>query len=301
MTVVSINKGSKYLWFIFLCPLAYLYRDFAFKLLFSIKFINHPLIETAIMFLGEMLAGAYQLTSLLKEEKRAYTISDTIKIRERTSKLSIKPSKIVLLVLLSSFIDFITFTGISYLCQFESVEKHNIHTEMRITPIFFMSILSNKFFHFEIYKHHKIAIIFVGIGYCFICIDRLFQLLFQPQNDFHLYFLLMFLAIHSINSIKQINDKYIIDQLFVSPFILLLYQGITGFFFCLISISLISCFHITFFKFIKNENFTDIIGIYQPDESKIIFLYFGILLINSRNIFKSVSNVNKKIFYSYTS
>ena len=61
-----------------------------------------------------MLAGAYQLTSLLKEEKRAYTISDTIKIRERTSKLSIKPSKIVLLVLLSSFIDFITFTGISY-------------------------------------------------------------------------------------------------------------------------------------------------------------------------------------------
>ena len=259
MTVVSFNKGSKYLWFIFLCPLAYLFRDYAFKLLFSNNFINHPLIETAIMFLGEILAGSYQLTSLLKNEKRPYTISDTLKIKDRTSKLSIKTSKILLLVSLGSFIDFITFTGISYLCQFESVEKHNIHTEMRITPIFFMSILSNKFFHFEIYQHHKIAIIFVGIGYCLICIDRLFQLLIQPENDFQFYFLPMFIVIHSINSIKQINDKYIMDKLFVSPFMLLLYQGIVCFFFCLISIILITCLRITLFEYYKNENFSDII------------------------------------------
>ena len=120
-------------------------------------------------------------------------------------------------------------------------------------------------------------IIFVGIGYCLICIDRLFQLLFQPENDFQLYFLLMFLVIHSINSIKQINDKYIMDKLFVSPFMLLLYQGIVCFFFCLISIILITCFRITLFEYFKNENFSDII---QIANNKIIFFYFGVLLIS---------------------
>lgn len=298
MTVVSFRKGSKHLWFIFLCPLAYFCRDLGFKINFANNFLDHPLIVTTIMFLGETLAGVYQLTSLCKTETKAYSITDTLKIKEQTNPTLKKKSKVILLVSLSATIDFISFTGITWLCKHSSIELYNIHTEMRITPIFFMSYLSNKLFHFEIYKHHKIAIIIVGIGYIFICIDRLFQLMFLKDNDFQLYFIPMFLVIHSINSIKQINDKYIMDKLYVSPFMLLLYQGIVGFCICIFSVSTISFFKLDKFTFIKHENFTDIVNIFGLDNVKNVILFYGILLVSGA--FLNVFLMQTKKYYTPT-
>ena len=61
MPLISLQKGSKYLWFIVLCPLAYTLRDLAFKLLFANKFTNHPMVVSSVMFIGECLAGIYPL------------------------------------------------------------------------------------------------------------------------------------------------------------------------------------------------------------------------------------------------
>ena len=73
MTLFSFKKGSKYLWLIVLSPIAYTSRDLAFKLLFAEKFINHPMLISAIMFIGEILAGIYQFiinaNSETKEKK----------------------------------------------------------------------------------------------------------------------------------------------------------------------------------------------------------------------------------------
>ena len=52
MTLFSFKKGSKYLWLIVLSPIAYTSRDLAFKLLFAEKFINHPMLISAIMFIN---------------------------------------------------------------------------------------------------------------------------------------------------------------------------------------------------------------------------------------------------------
>ena len=49
--------------------------------------------------------------------------------------------------------------------KFPFIQTNNIHTEMRITPIFFMSLLSWKFFNIEIYNHHKVAILTMIIGF----------------------------------------------------------------------------------------------------------------------------------------
>lgn len=59
MKLFSFQRGSKYLWFIVLSPVAYTLRDLAFKLLFNADFTNHPMLISAIMFLGEILAGIY--------------------------------------------------------------------------------------------------------------------------------------------------------------------------------------------------------------------------------------------------
>ena len=79
MTLFSFKKGSKYLWLILLSPIAYTSRDLAFKLLFSENFTNHPMLISAIMFLGEIIAGLYQFiinanseTKVKKENLRVY-------------------------------------------------------------------------------------------------------------------------------------------------------------------------------------------------------------------------------------
>ena len=60
--LISVGFVSKFLIFPFLCPLFYIIRDFAFKQLhFALKFTNHPLIVSAIMFISEMMSGIFEV------------------------------------------------------------------------------------------------------------------------------------------------------------------------------------------------------------------------------------------------
>lgn len=118
MTLFSFKKGSKYLWLIVLSPIAYTSRDLAFKLLFAEKFINHPMLISAIMFIGEILASE---TKEKKDNLRVYqnTLLNTKgAIVDKPQDYSITRKKVFLLVLLSSVIDFLCYTATSYLCSF---------------------------------------------------------------------------------------------------------------------------------------------------------------------------------------
>lgn len=250
MELFSFKKGSKYLWLIVLSPVAYTLRDLAFKLLFGKGFTNHPMLITAIMFLGEILAGLPQFfikaKSSNQERKENYRVyqntlhSTKGAIVDKPENYSITNKTVFFKVFLSSMIDFLCYTATSYLCSKPEIELYNIHTEMRITPIFFMSLLSWKFLHIEIFKHHTIAILIVGIGFITISVNRLIS---YSNDIFPLQYLILFFLIHSIYSIKQINDKYIIDKLYMSPYVLLFYQGIIGFVICLVIVGIFSLIH----------------------------------------------------------
>lgn len=72
MTLFSFKKGSKYLWLILLSPIAYTSR--------SENFINHPMLISAIMFLGEIIAGLYQfIINANSETKVKKKISECIR------------------------------------------------------------------------------------------------------------------------------------------------------------------------------------------------------------------------------
>ena len=229
------------------------------------------------MFLGEILAGLYQFiinanseTKVKKENLRVYqnTLLNTKgAIVDKPQDYSITRKNVFLLVFLSSVIDFLCYTATSYLCSFPIIELYNIHTEMRITPIFFMSILSWKFLHIEIFKHHTIAILIVGIGFITISVNRLIS---YSNDIFPLQYLILFFLIHSIYSIKQINDKYIIDKLYMSPYVLLFYQGIIGFVICLVIVGIFSIIHVindTFLSsnlnYFENDTFSQVWDVFH--------------------------------------
>lgn len=71
--LISFGFVSKFLIFPFLCPLCYTIRDIAFKNLhFELKFTNHPLIVTVIMFVSEMICGVFEIIrkSELNQKKK---------------------------------------------------------------------------------------------------------------------------------------------------------------------------------------------------------------------------------------
>lgn len=283
MPLISLQKGSKYLWFIVLCPLAYTLRDLAFKLLFANDFTNHPMVVSSVMFIGECLAGIYPLfiwcvTPKKNEKKKevvlnASHIEDSIK--NNINFYSLRRIRTLLLIALSSFIDLVCYTSTSYMTQYPFIQKNNIHTEMRITPIFFMSLLSWKFFLFEIYNHHKVAILTMIIG--FISLGVNIMRIFFKTKDFKHYHLFLFLFIHTFYSVKQINDKYIMEKYFITPYILLVCQGVFGIFVCLCYISFLSLFtdynRKIYFYYFQNDSFSNISKIFHEP------LILGCLLI----------------------
>ncbi len=302
MELFSFKKGSKYLWLIVLSPVAYTLRDLAFKLLFGAEFTNHPMLISAIMFLGEILAGLPQFFIKVKssntEKKQNYRVyqntlhSTKGEIVDKPEDYSITNKKVFLKVALSSVIDFLCYTATSYLCSYLVIELYNIHTEMRITPIFFMSLLSWKFLNIEIFLHHKVAILIVAIGYILISINRLISFIFD--DSFKWYFLILFFIIHSVYSIKQINDKYIIEKYFMSPYILLFYQGIIGLLLCILTVGVFSIMHVINEKLFGKES---LLNYFQKDSFSQLVDVFHLDAVNAYLLLLTVTGVFVNIIF----
>ena len=254
MRKISFRIMSKYLIFPFLCPVFYSIREVAFKNLhFTFGFTTHPLIVSLIMFISELICGLIELIIYLiqkicglrnnaknmnkKKETEIY-YNKLYYIDKSISDKSKEHSYLAvhLFLLYSSFIDFFCYTFISLFCVNSEVESNNTHIEMRIAPIFFMHFLSALMFKTSTYRHQKVSIIIVGIGFsCFIIRTYLKR---QPSLMYYLYFLI----IQFIYSLKQISDKYIMDKMFFTPLVILFFQGLYG-----VGISIIFIFIGSFF------------------------------------------------------
>lgn len=233
MQFIELGKFNIYLLFPFLVPLFYTLRDIAFKGIFSLNFLSHPLFETLIMFLSEVLCIPFELLRIHNSKPRIRQSKITIEQNQLVESNKVieqqshwKEPKIYMLITISSLIDLICYTSISFSCAYRVIQTNNIHTEMRILPIFFMSLLSWKFLKMEIYNHHLVSIGFIGIGFLFLFIDLFVAIELTIAQK--ILVILLFLIIHFFYSIKQINDKYLMEQKYISPFLLLFFEGVSG-------------------------------------------------------------------------
>lgn len=233
MKIIGIGSVSKYSLIPFLAPIFYISRDILFKYLHALEFLNYSFLEILIMFLSESLCILFEIYVQICSRKidasknverknlkaRAQSRHSSIYIIEKRKKYTIVTLS---RILLSSFIDFACYTTISYLCSNPSIQRKNIHTEMRIVPLFFNIILSWKFLHLSLFFHHKVSILIIIFGFLMICVNR-----FYGSVEL-LKFIPVFIAIHFFYSIKQINDKHLMDKVFISPFVLLGLEGLFG-------------------------------------------------------------------------
>lgn len=236
MKCVYFGKIHISLIFPFLVPVFYTLRDVAFKGLFANNFNGHPILETFLMFISEFLCIFIEIPLYFirksKNTRISFSVQDGQLVVDEKMILE-KPFKccefiVIFLIFLSALIDFVCFTGISFLCSYDAVQTNNVHTKMRILPVFFMGFLSLKILNFNIYKHHIFSILLIGFGFLLLMIGIMITVMSKVAFSIQFIILGIFLCIHIVYSCKQINDKYLLDHKYISPFLLLVYQGIAG-------------------------------------------------------------------------
>ena len=298
---ISFNCFSSKIAFPFTTPFFYLIRDTGFKLLFSAKFQGHYLIIAFIMFMSEIFAGFGELIihkntsnttttndlDLNNSQELQHAMSLNLIQKEKGNKLT---KKFILLIITSAFIDLVCYNCISCVCTVGETEALNLQTEMRISPVFFMCILNYKFFNMLLYSHQKFSISIMAVGFLMLLvsdiIDR-YSVPVDPKNPNALrttifYSFGILFVVNIAYSVKQIIDKLLMEKKFLSPFMLLFYQGCAGCSMCVILIiitSFLDCpvLHIYTGICKPNEKLEDVKGFFGGIQSLRIIL--GLLMI----------------------
>ena len=255
--------------------------------LFKKKTSNHLFVHVGILCISVMLAGIFEVISLCRQNR----VSNSEKIKKRPKEYSVQNSfhliqfsfepqknklKRSLLVICVSFILFSTGFFFRCITIYNNKVTYYISPLLTTIQIVLVIIFSKVILHYSFHRHHLVAIIIVIIG-IFVNTLETFKFVFTIDSFIYLLFL-------SLYSLKDVLEKYILSQNFISPYMLLFYEGsisiILNFIIALISSytlgdkhSNIICLETIF------ENFRELS--IEINRDKISILYILLLLISS--------------------
>ena len=251
--------------------------------------------STLLMFLGEILAGLiyylkdYKYFSNNKKENPIQFINigyyKSVKSTPRDKK-----SKIIFLIFISSFFDFIQFLFSVALIKY--VNK-SITLEQRFRGILtiYTALLSRCFLNLNIDLHQRISIFIILICLVSLIISEIiiikFDFFFPAINLIYIAITLFF--VHLFCSFQFIIEKYLLEYNQTNPYLLLMIEGIFGI--------IISIIYYVFFSPLD-----DIIRFYNKKSPFEFFMLimgfiFYMILSGGKNLFRLLTT---KIFNPMT-
>ena len=263
------------------------------KYLFNFK---DSLAYAPIMFFGEFLAGGIiylyleKIVMKRRETKEQFFMSiKLIRNEENDTDYFVpldKKTKILFLIFIASFFEWLDFL-------IESVTLPNFK---RVSPslcmrLYGIATIASSFTYvytlkLPLYKHHKFSLSIIGICLIGVIVS---EYLFQ-DIDFGMTYGKFTMAIVSIIiskgyiSIQDSIEKYLFEYDYMSPFVVLMYEGLFGFL-------------LTFFFFFEKSYFHDVIKVYEDNNNSpgkftlfIFLLILYMILSGLKNIFKMVTN-----------
>ena len=263
--------------------------------------LNNSLIYIPLMFLGELIFGLtiflYQQKYLKKRCKNKNRIKNFMEIELIENVDIIMNSsdgylKIIFLILLIPFFDFIEFTlSIELLSKFFT-SSYSLESRLRGILIILDALIYYFLLKLQIFKHQFFALIIITI--CLI-ITIITEFIFQDINIFLSYgnfILLIFIIflIHFFNSFLDLIEKYLFEYDFIGPFKILIAEGFFGLIY-----SIIYCIYGNVSDdikhFFKNNSTGNIILM-------IFLLFIYLFLSGGKNTFRIMTN---KIYSPMTS
>ena len=243
------------------------------------------------MFFGELLAGIIMYFSQRKynktkkeENKEQYFLSIKL-IRTDSGELVPKDSKkkIFFLIFLVSSLDLIEFLLFSiYLPKLYNISRSLTQRLYGFTTIFslFFYVYALKL---PVYKHHIFSILIIGICLIAIIASEFYFQIFDIYTSYKsLIITFIYIILSQILSSSGYSiEKYLFEYDYMNPFVVLMYEGLFGFF-------------ISFLNLIDGNYFYDFVKIYKDKDSKefalfIFLLIVFIILSGGKNLFRIVT------------
>ena len=261
-------------------------RDILIKFINSIFNFSTSYIFVQLIFLGEILAGAIIYLSLKKYNKKKKTqYFMSIKLRKSSNELQASDSKIKIffLIFLLGFMDLVEFSLCNiYLPRLINLSQSLFQRLIGITTMFslFFYVYALKL---PVYRHQKFSILIIGI--CLIAIivsEFFFQKIDIYSSHKSLSVAIAYIAIGQILwSCMDSIEKYLFEYNFMNPFIVLMYEGTTGFF-------------LSFLNLLDKNYFYDLVEIYKNNTTGkfvgfIFMLIAYIILSGGKNIFRVIT------------
>ena len=187
-----------------------------------------------LMFLGEMSSGLilhrYQ-KMVVRRNKTDFIMPKKLKKSRIDSNF-----KIYSLLAISSFFDFMEMTLSIYISKFSSISKS---LEIRLTGsiIIFSALIYCYTLKFPLFRHQICSLITVGICLSSIIIsDGIFQR-DKINSSILKYILLVLSSLLEMFFISMLDciDKYLMEFNSINPPIIIIFEGLFGFIYCLIS------------------------------------------------------------------
>ena len=264
--------------------------------LISIFFkLNHLIITTPLMFLGEFLGGLilyiYHLKILEKYKKAKEVDNFTDKFIKMKHKIvEGNKIKIIFVIFTIALYDFVQFFLAFPLSKFVNVSA-SLEKRLRATYTIITGIFCYYKLGLPIFKHHYFSLISIVI--CIILIistEFCFQEfnIFLSYGQFSLALLFVFL-IQIFHCLEQSFEKLLFVYYNSNPYYVLMIEGIFGLIFCVIC-SFFYSFFDDIIEFKKEKTTSEFILL-------IICLIIYIILSGGKNIFRLVTT---KIFSPIT-
>ena len=212
-------------------------RDIDNALVYFYLSFDNSLIFTILMFLGEFFAGLilYLYQKIFLKNSKSRRSSNTLpyefnKAKNNSTKDNKK--KIYFLLITAAFFDFVQFLLSLRIPQFIKI-SYSLEQRLRGTYTMNTALFYRYALRLPIFKHQFFSLILIGICLIFIII---IEFIFQDINIFfsysHLIFALLLIFITQfISALEDSVEKYLIEYNQLSPFLILMIEGILGFVF----------------------------------------------------------------------
>lgn len=222
-----------------------------------------------LMFIGESLVLIFFFI------QRKNTIQFDKKELEMIPGSKIKNLKIIAIIFILAFIDFLSSIGCLYFTSSPIDQLLNIMK--RSVTLIFATIFSIFILHYEYYRHHWLGLFLIIVGLLFFGFEEISDTFMSISNkNIQIFFIAYKIIVEYIlESFLIVLEKYCMDIKYISSFTLVGLEGISGLFmfFCLSMTIIIfpNTFNLTISYFF---DFLSLIWI----KDKSIFIQYGLFI-----------------------
>lgn len=211
---------------------------------YSSRFLGFTFFLAFLLFLCEILCGLLELISVIRqqttkskliEEEKKTSQNQTDEITLRSSRIASllvpaekrkKTNKYLFYYLFAAtFVDFFSFCTLTRISLVDETLENVVDSEIRIIQIVFISVLSKIFLHYPFHRHHAVSLSFIAVGMILICLKSFRNISPNYENIINT---ILYLVCYLLYVIQDIIEKYVMEKEYISPFRLLLYEGIIG-------------------------------------------------------------------------